>query len=102
LRRTRKKPRASHAGRMVDFGEWLCTNVLKKIPHRHFVFSIPKILRRYFLYDRRLLHDLCRCAWESLKVFNLHQDRNIGDAFAEILLHVGFGLGPFHPQLDIK
>jgi hypothetical protein len=53
----------------VEFREWLCANVLKKIPHRHFVFSIPKILRRYFLYDRRLLHDLSRCAWESLKVF---------------------------------
>ncbi|PIP06344.1 MAG: hypothetical protein CO012_05775 [Syntrophobacterales bacterium CG_4_8_14_3_um_filter_49_14] len=34
---------------MVEFGEWLCCDVLKKIPHRHFVFSIPKILRRYFL-----------------------------------------------------
>jgi hypothetical protein len=53
----------------VEFGEWLCANVLKKVPHRHFVFSIPKILRRYFLYDRKLLHDLSRCAWESLKIF---------------------------------
>jgi hypothetical protein len=44
-------------------------DVLKKVPHRHFVFSIPKILRRYFLYDRKLLVDLSRCAWESLKVF---------------------------------
>jgi hypothetical protein len=44
-------------------------DVLKKIPHRHFVFSIPKILRRYFPYDRKLLADLSRCAWESLKVF---------------------------------
>jgi hypothetical protein len=35
---------------VVEFGEWLCLDVLKKIPHRHFVFSIPKILRRYFLY----------------------------------------------------
>jgi hypothetical protein len=43
-------------------------DVLKKIPHRHFVFSLPKILRRYFLYDRKLLADLNRCAWESLKV----------------------------------
>jgi hypothetical protein len=33
------------------------------------VFSIPKILRRYFLYDRKLFADLSRCAWESLKVF---------------------------------
>jgi hypothetical protein len=44
-------------------------HVLKKIPHRHYVFSITKILRRYFLYDRKLLADLSRCAWESLKVF---------------------------------
>ena len=44
-------------------------DVLKKIPHRHFVFSIPKILRRYFLYDRKLLAALSRCAWESLKGF---------------------------------
>jgi len=44
-------------------------SVLKKGSHRHFIFSIPKILRRYFLYDRKLLHDLSRCAWESLKVF---------------------------------
>jgi hypothetical protein len=43
-------------------------DVLKKFPRRHFVFSIPKILR-YFLYDRKLLADLSRCAWESLKVF---------------------------------
>jgi ribosomal protein S27E len=58
-----------HQKRVVEFGEWLCMDVLKKIPHRHFVFSIPKILRRYFLYDRKLLADLSRGAWESLKVF---------------------------------
>ncbi|MBU1745160.1 MAG: hypothetical protein KJ649_09750 [Proteobacteria bacterium] len=40
-----------------------------QIPHRHFVFSIPKILRRFFLYDRKLPADLSRCACESLKVF---------------------------------
>jgi hypothetical protein len=53
----------------VEFGEWLCQEVLKAVPHRHFVFSIPKILRRYFLYDRSLLSDLSRCGWESLKAF---------------------------------
>lgn len=44
----------------------------KKVPHCHFVFSIPKIIHPYFLYDRNLLSDLSRCAWESLKVF-LHE-----------------------------
>jgi hypothetical protein len=58
-----------HQRRVVEFGEWLCANVLKNVPHRHFVFSIPEILRRYFVYDRHLLHVLSRCAWESLKIF---------------------------------
>ena len=58
-----------HQKRVVEFGEWLCQEVIKAVPHRHFVVSIPKILRRYFLYDRKLLSELSRCAWESLKVF---------------------------------
>ncbi len=58
-----------HQKRVVEFGEYLCEEVLKAVPHRHFIFSIPKMLRRYFLYDRRLLSDLSRCSWESLKVF---------------------------------
>ncbi|MCG6533849.1 MAG: transposase zinc-binding domain-containing protein [Syntrophales bacterium LBB04] len=58
-----------HQKRVVEFGEWLCGEILKAVPHRHFTFSIPKILRRYFLYDRTLLSELSRCGWESLKVF---------------------------------
>jgi len=38
-----------HQKRVVEFGEWLCQEVIKAVPHRHFIFSIPKILRRYFL-----------------------------------------------------
>ena len=51
-----------HVKRVVEFGEWLCSNVLKNVPHRHFVFSIPKIIRIYFLFDRKLLADLARIA----------------------------------------
>ena len=59
----------AHQKRVVEYGEYLCTEVLKAVPHRHFTFSIPKILRRYFLYDRKLLVDLSRCGWETLKAF---------------------------------
>jgi hypothetical protein len=41
----------------------------KRYFNRHFIFSLPKILRRYFLDYRKLLAALSRCAWESLKVF---------------------------------
>jgi hypothetical protein len=59
-----------HQKRVVEFGERLCEEVLKAVPHLHFVFSllrrsrIPKILRRYLLYDRRLLSNLSRCGWD--------------------------------------
>jgi len=55
-----------HARRVVEFGEWLCGNVLKKVPHKHFVFSIPKILGIYFLFDRSLLKELSRISWEVI------------------------------------
>lgn len=30
----------------------------KAVPHRHFIFSIPKILRGCFLFERKPLHKL--------------------------------------------
>jgi hypothetical protein len=52
-------------------------SILKRIPlgcpqedtPPAFRIQHPKILCRYFLYDRKLLADLSRSAWESLKVF---------------------------------
>ena len=60
---------ARHQKRMVEFGEWLCGNVVKAVPHRHVVFGIPKILRRHFLYNRKLLSGLSRCAWEAFNEY---------------------------------
>ena len=61
-----------HAKRCVEFGEWLCSNVLKKVPHRHFVFSMPKILRVYFLFNRKLLKELSRIAWETVREYYIN------------------------------
>ena len=51
-----------HTKRAVAFAEWLRTTILLPVPHRQIVLTIPKMLRIYFLYDRRLLDDLCRVA----------------------------------------
>ena len=58
-----------HQKRVVEYGEWLLTDVLKNVPHRQWVFSIPKRLRIYFLYDRKLLAKLSICAWKVIKVY---------------------------------
>ncbi len=45
------------------------TDVLKKVPHRHWVFSIPKRLRIYFMYDRSLLGKPSKCAWNVASAY---------------------------------
>jgi hypothetical protein len=40
--------------------------VLEQVPYRHVVFTVPKVLRRAFLRDRKLLLELSRCAWTTL------------------------------------
>lgn len=58
-----------HAKKVVQFAGHLQDNVLYPVPHRQYVFSIPKIIRRYFLYDRKLLGKLAKCAITSLTRF---------------------------------
>jgi hypothetical protein len=40
--------------------------LLLSVPHRQVVFTIPKMLRIFFKYKRRLLGDLCRAAVQAL------------------------------------
>jgi hypothetical protein len=40
--------------------------LLLDVPHRQVVFVIPKILRIFFKYKRRLLGDLCQAAVQAL------------------------------------
>ena len=72
---------------MVEFGEWLCTEVLKYVPHRQWVFSIPKRLRIYFMIDRRLLTKLSQCAWKVLSRY-LKQTVPYADAVAGAVIAV--------------
>ena len=55
-----------HQRRVLEFGEYLYEEVLEQGPHRQWVFSIPKRLRPYFMFDRKLLAKLSQCAWRSL------------------------------------
>jgi hypothetical protein len=55
--------------RVLEFGEWIGTEVLKYVPHRQWVFSIPKRLRIYFMFDRSILTKLSRCAWKLLNLY---------------------------------
>ena len=65
--KTRSFCPSCHAKRSAVFSEWVCDEVMEPVTHRHYVFSIPKILRIYFRYNRKLLGGLSRCAYETVK-----------------------------------
>ncbi len=46
--------------------EHISSKVIEDIPHRHTVFTIPKRLRVFFKYDRKLNTILFRAAWGAL------------------------------------
>ncbi len=47
------------------YPSWMRESLLLDVPHRQVVFTVPKRLRFFFKYDRRLLGDLCRAARRS-------------------------------------
>jgi len=51
-----------HAKRREEWGEWMRESLLLDVPHRQVVFTIPKMLRVFFKYNRKLLSALCLCA----------------------------------------
>ncbi|MBM3707749.1 MAG: transposase [Actinobacteria bacterium] len=91
-----------HAKRVAAFGEFACLQVLKNVPHRHFVFSIPKIIRIYFLFDRALLKELSKIAWEVLGLYykNSVSKENITPAAISSIQTFGEFLG-FNPHLHM-
>jgi len=55
-----------HQKKVQLFGALLTETILFPVPHRHFTFVIPKMLRLYFRFNRDLLKDFCRIAHECL------------------------------------
>jgi hypothetical protein len=59
-----------HASKKVQlFGALLAETVLAPVPHRHFTFTVPKMLRPYFRFHRGLIKELCRIAHRCLAEF---------------------------------
>jgi len=55
-----------HSKRLEEWGEWMREELLLDVPHRQVVFTIPRMLRIFFKYKRRLLGNLCQAAVKAL------------------------------------
>ncbi len=51
-----------HQKRVLLYGEWVEQNVLAPVPHRQYVFTVPRLLRPGFGRHRAWLGELCRIA----------------------------------------
>jgi hypothetical protein len=70
--------------------------VLGVNPVRHIVFSLPKRLRIYFKYDRKLTKLLYRAAWDAWSVVTGNLPGKTGMIAA---LHTAGDLLHFHPHI---
>ena len=70
------------AKRLAIWAQWLDTTLLAPVPHRHVVLAIPKRLRAYRLYRRRLLGDIARVAactiTAAIRTLMGEQDLSVG------------------------
>ena len=48
-----------HQKRVLAYGDWVEENVLAPVPHRQYVFTVPRMLRPIFSRRRGLLGELC-------------------------------------------
>lgn len=54
------------AKRGAIFGAFLREEVLEEVGHCLWTFTIPKLLRPFYLHRRQLLGSLCRAVWETV------------------------------------
>lgn len=87
------------AKRVAAFVEWVTEEVLQPIDHRQYVWTIPKMLRAAFRRDRRLLGELSRCAWRSLREY-YEADLGTGTVPGAVFALQSYGDQlNFHPHL---
>jgi hypothetical protein len=98
--RTRSFCSSCQAKRSVLFAEKLAAEILAPVPHRHWTFSIPRVLRGLFERERSLLGLLSQTAYASvLKTFQALLDRKDARPGCVISLQTFGAYGAnFHPH----
>lgn len=91
-----------HQKKTQVFGEFVCDELCFPVPHRQFVFTLPKMFRPYFRYDRELLKKLCLAVRESLRVFFREQLKlPEGEVGLVMAIHTFGDYLNFHPHIHV-
>jgi hypothetical protein len=76
--------------RTILFAEHLTNEVLLRLPHRQFVFTLPKALRPFFRHDRRLFAEVSRLIYDILRDF-YHEAASRPLLTGMVIAHQTFG-----------
>ena len=91
-----------HAKRLAIWTQWLDTTLLAPVPHRQVVRTIPKRLRAYCLYRRRLLGEIARVATRTVTaaIRTLTGERDLAVSIVACLQTHG-SRANWHPHLHL-
>ena len=91
-----------HARRLAIWTQWLDTTLLAPLPHRQVVLTIPKRLRAYCLYRRRLLGEIARVAARTVTaaIRTLTGERDLAVGIVACLQTHG-SRANWHPHLHL-
>lgn len=84
---------------MLVYGEWVQEEVLSPVPHRQFVFTLPKLLRPFF-HHREYLGELCRMIGKRLKL-NYREVLKEGDPGFITFVQTFGDLVTFNPHIHV-
>jgi hypothetical protein len=90
-----------HAKRREEWGEWMREELLLDVPHRQVVFTVPKMLRLFFRFKRKLLDSLCLSTVQALVKF-LHSATGLEIMPGVVAVIQTFGDRiNFHPHIHV-
>ena len=92
-----------HAKRLALWTQWLDTTLLAPVPHRQVVLTIPKRLRAYCLYRRRLLGEIARVAARTVTaaIRTLTGERDLAVGIVACLQKTHGSRANWHPHLHL-
>jgi hypothetical protein len=90
-----------HAKRREEWGEWMREELLLDVSHRQVVFTVPKMLRLFFRFKRKLLNSLCLSAVRTLVKY-LHTATGLELMPGVVAVIQAFGDRiNFHPHIHV-
>ncbi|MBK8648885.1 MAG: transposase [Gemmatimonadetes bacterium] len=91
-----------NAKRLAIWTQWLDTTLLAPVPHRQVVLTIPKRLRAYCLYRRRLLGEIARVAARTVTaaIRTLTGERDLAVGIV-VCLQTHGSRANWHPHLHL-